>query len=134
MSREDDNIVLCAIGQLTLKTEDDNPEQLESILRSARKNRVFSSSPYGQEYIRKTADRLKQLSSDENAAFNAMIRRSDKKTEDLFRDLDESLFQMASQHTARNTEKLVWFVLALSLINTIALFFIALFVWNLNMV
>ena len=132
MSR-DDNTVLCAIGQLTLKTEDDDPGQLEAILRSARKNRMFLSSPYGREYIQKTEEKLKRLSSDENASFNAMIRRSDKKTEDLFRDLDESLFQMASQRTARNTERLVWVVLALSMINSIALFFIALFVWNLNM-
>ncbi len=132
MSR-DDNTVLCAIGQLTLKTEDDDPGQLEVILRSARKNRMFLSSPYGREYIQKTEEKLKRLSSDENASFNAMIRRSDKKTEDLFRDLDESLFQMASQRTARNTERLVWVVLALSMINSIALFFIALFVWNLNM-
>ena len=77
--------------------------------------------------------RIRTLSGGDTAVLDAMIRRSDKKTEELFRDLDESLMDIASQRTARNTEKLVWVILALTILDTIAILFTALFVWNLNM-
>ena len=133
MIREDDRAVLCMIGQLTLKTDENNIEQLNAILNGAKKNKLFLTSPYGKRYIAHMEARIRTLSGGDTAVLDAMIRRSDKKTEELFRDLDESLMDIASQRTARNTEKLVWVILALTILDTIAILFTALFVWNLNM-
>lgn len=146
MSRENDDAVLIAIGQITVKMDYDNPEHLGFILNTVRSSELFVDSEYGKRYISMLEGRLERAKADEpvaidesNAfgidkeAFGDLIRQSDEKTESLFRDIDESLFQVASQHTTQNTQKLVWVILGICVIDTIIMFFVALFVWKLNM-
>ena len=61
------------------------------------------------------------------------MKAADQKTENLFKDIDASMLSLASQRTARTTKKLAWTILTLTIINTIGLVFIALFLWKLNL-
>ena len=133
MSRENDDAVLLAIGQITDKMDYDNPDHLRFILSTIRKSDSFLASAYGKRYIKKISDRLTLLSKDETAPIEKLIKKSDEKTEELFREIDDSLFQVASQRTTRSTQRLVWIILGLTMIDTVVIFFMALFVWNLNM-
>ncbi len=151
MSRENDDAVLQAIGQITVKMDYDNPEHLGFILNIVRSSDRFVASDYGKRYISWLEKRLEKLkassekttgsASPENQKaaaidsefFGDLIRQSDEKTESLFRDIDESMFQVASQRTSQNTQKLVWVILGLCAVNTVIMFFVALFVWKLNM-
>ena len=148
MSRENDDAVLIAIGQITVKMDYDKPEHLGFILNTVRSSDRFVESVYGKRYISMLEDRVERLSTGEDTrygevgtgnsgidseAFGDLIRQSDERTESLFRDIDESLFQVASQRTTQNTQKLVWVILGLCVIDTVIMFFVALFVWKLNM-
>ena len=133
MSRENDEAVLLAIGQITDKMDYDNPEHLRFILKTVKNSNSFLVSAYGKRFIKKISDRLNVISNGESASLEKLIKQSDKKTEDLFREIDDSLFQVASQKTTRSTQRIVWLILGLTLINTVAICFTALFVWKLNM-
>ena len=133
MSREKDNSVLIAIGQITDKMDYDNPEHLKFILKTVMKSEAFLSSPYGKRYAKKISDRLKSMENGGSVPIEKLIKQSDEKTENLFREIDSSLFQVASQRTTRSTQRLTWVILALTLLNTVVIFFVALFVWKLNM-
>lgn len=133
MSRENDEAVLRAIGQITVKMDYDNPEHLRLILRTVQKSDGFLNSAYGKQYIRSINEKLRHVNGTADVALDDLIRQSDEKLENLFRDIDDSLYQVASQKTMRTTQKLVWINLGLTVINAIAIFFIALYVWNLNM-
>ena len=50
--------------------------------------------------------------------------------EDLFKDMDDSLMKLASQRTVGTIKKLAWINMALSVINSIVIFFLALFLWK----
>lgn len=50
--------------------------------------------------------------------------------EDLFKDMDDSLMQLASQSTVGTIKKLSWINITLSIINSIVIFFLALFLWK----
>ncbi len=140
MNNINDEAVLKAIGQITDKTDFDDPKHLKFILKTISSSPGFLESQYGRRFYDKIKSRLENLSSQqrtdsssETIMVGELIKQSDEKTESLFRDIDESLFQVASQRTSRTTQKLVWVILGLSLVNTIALFFVALFLWKLNM-
>ena len=77
--------------------------------------------------------RLARPKAEGNNAIDSLIRESDKKTIDLLHEIDESLFRVASQKTTRSTQKIVWVNVAITVLNTVAIFFLALFVWKLNM-
>lgn len=50
--------------------------------------------------------------------------------EDLFKDMDDSLMQLASQSTVGSIKKLMLINITLSIINSIVIFFLALFLWK----
>ena len=133
MSRENDEAVLRAIGQITVKINDNDPNELKFVLKTIHTSEGFLRSEYGRAYIKKITARIESLTGDKGPSVYELIQRSDEKTESLFRDIDDSLFQVASQRTSESTQKLTWVVLALSVINTVMVFFVALFVWKLNM-
>lgn len=147
MSKEKDRAVLCAIGQITDKMDLDDPKHLKYVLDTVVKSDDFCRSEYGKRFIGKMRDKLARLTKEQavyktaqpvsyaqdTVGLDELIRLSDEKTQGLFRDMDDILFQVASQHTTRTTQRLVWIVVALTLINTIVLFFIAYVVWRLSM-
>ena len=133
MSRENDRSVLAAIGQITDKMDYDNPDHLKVILNTVRKSDAFLSSPYGKRYVKKITDRLKSMENGGSVPIEKLIKQSDEKTKRLFREIDDSLFQVASQKTTRSTQRLTWVILALTLLNTVVICFIAFLVWKLNM-
>ncbi len=133
MNRENDNAVLQAIGQIIDKMDFDNPQHLRFVLNTVKKSDAFLSSPYGRRFEKKIADRLNSMQKSGSAPIEKLIKQSDEKTENLFREIDSSLFQVASQKTTRSTQRLTWVILALTLVNTVVVFFVALFVWKLNM-
>ena len=133
MNRENDNAVLQAIGQIIDKMDFDNPQHLRFVLNTVKKGDVFLSSPYGRRFEKKIADRLNSMQKSGSAPIEKLIKQSDEKTENLFREIDSSLFQVASQKTTRSTQRLTWVILALTLVNTVVVFFVALFIWKLNM-
>lgn len=55
---------------------------------------------------------------------------SDISIEELFKDMDDSLLQLASQVTAKTIKRLSWINIALSVVNFIMIFFLALFLWK----
>ena len=55
---------------------------------------------------------------------------SDISIEELFRDMDDSLLQLASQGTAKTIKRLSWINIALSVVNFIMIFFLTLFLWK----
>ena len=131
MTKKDiDDAVLKAIGQIAVKMDFDNPAHLKFILGTVSTSATFMDSEIGPK-LTGQLERDGELMDLE--PLEALIRRSDEKTKSLFREIDESLFHLASQQTARNTQKLVWTILALTLINTITLIFVALFIWKVNM-
>lgn len=131
MSKEKDRSVLCAIGQITDKMDLDDPKHLKYVLDTVAKSDDFKQSAYGTRFIERMKLKLARMSQEQTV--DELIRQSDEKTQGLFRDMDDILFQVASQHTTRTTQRLVWFTVALTIINTIVLFFIALLVWRLSM-
>ncbi len=145
MSRENDETILIAIGQITLRTDFDDPKQLNVLIRKIGANEAFMESRFGQAFynkiklqLQKTANQRASMQSvagraNREDSLGELIRQSDEKTENLIRDIDESLFQVASQKTTRTTQKIVWSVLAFSIVNTIGIFFVALFLWKMNM-
>lgn len=140
MSKENDDTVLRAIGQLTCKVNYDDPKAIKTLIGLVKKSPDFQLSSYGRKYLGILQDRLQKLSINEteegaigSAAVADRIRRSDEKTEQLFQSIDESLFQVASQKTSRKIERLVWVVLAFAVIDAVAVIFVALFLWKLNM-
>ena len=139
MTKKDiDDAVLKAIGQIAVKMDFDNPAHLKFILGTVSTSATFMDSEIGRKFAKKISAKLTgQLERDgelmDIEPLEALIRRSDEKTKSLFREIDDSLFHLASQQTARNTQKLVWTILALTLINTITLIFVALFIWKVNM-
>ena len=124
---------MLAIGQITDKMDYDDPKHIEFILEKISNSREFMDSAYGRKFIEKLNVKLKKLMEDHVYQIDDLIRQSDEKTENLFRDIDDSLLQLASQRTSRKIQKLLWVVLGFSVINTIVVFFVALYVWNLNM-
>ena len=50
--------------------------------------------------------------------------------EELFKDMDDSLLQLASQVTAKSIKRLSWVNIALGIVNFIMTFFLALFLWK----
>ncbi len=50
--------------------------------------------------------------------------------EELFKDMDDSLLQLASQVTAKSIKRLSWVNIAISIVNFIMTFFLALFLWK----
>ena len=151
MSRDNDDAVLRAIKQINAKVDYDNPDHLRLILQMVKKSEGFLNSAYGRQYIRSINERLAHPKAVKSPTkgnerpdpskeepkgdllLDEYLRQSDEKLEGFFRDIDDNLFHVASQSTMRTTQKLVWFNLGLTVINTIVIFFIALFVWNLNM-
>ena len=133
MNNNKERAVLCAIGQITDKINYDNPDHLRYALQVVSKSDDFKNSTYGKRYIEKIGKRLQLLNAANTVPVEELIRQSDAKTKDLFRDMDDILFQVASQHTTRTTQRLVWVIVALTIINTMILFYIALLVWRLNM-
>lgn len=151
MSRENDDAVLRAIKQIEAKMDYENPKHLRLILQMVQKSDGFLSSVYGKQYISSIKERLAHIEnkahmSEEKSEndpsrtgqrtsmdLDQYLRQSDEKLESFFRDVDDSLFQVASQKSMRTAQKLLWFNLGLTVINTIVIFFIALYVWNLNM-
>ena len=132
MSRKEDEAVLQAIGQITVRTDFDNPQELQKILQTVSRSEGFRSSAYGKAFIEKIKKKLNNPNSASSLGMEQALKRSENRMVGLFRDMDESLLQMASQRTLRNMEKTVWGVLALSVVDTIAIFFIAYFLWRLN--
>ena len=151
MSKEKDRAVLCAIGQITDKMDLDDVKHLRYVLETVVKSDDFRQSVYGKRFIERMRKKLVRITQ-EQAVYKApdtvqqqavqrestigldeLIRQSDEKTQGLFRDMDDILFQVASQHTTRTTQRLVWFTVALTIINTIVLFFVAYIVWRLSM-
>ena len=151
MSKEKDRAVLCAIGQITDKMDLDDPKHLRYVLDTVVKSDDFRQSVYGTRFIDKMRKKLVRITQEQavyktpdtgqalsvqsgsTVGLDELIRQSDEKTQGLFRDMDDILFQVASQHTTRTTQRLVWFTVALTVINTIILFFIAYVVWRLSM-
>lgn len=133
MSNNNENAVLSLIGQITLKINMDDDADLKRVLQIVENNGTFQNSKSGREYIRMIKTRLARPKAEGNNAIDSLIRESDKKTIDLLHDIDESLFRVASQKTTRSTQKIVWVNVALTVLNTVAIFFLALFVWKLNM-
>ena len=144
MSKEKDRAVLCAIGQITDKMDLDDPKHLRYVLDTVVKSDDFRQSVYGTRFIERMQKKLVRITQeqaiytttpaqDATAGLDELIRQSDEKTQGLFRDMDDILFQVASQHTTKTTQRLVWFTVALTVINTIILFFIAYVVWRLSM-
>ena len=133
MNNDNENAVLSLIGQITLKINMDDDADLKRVLQIAENNGTFQNSKNGREYIRMIKTRLARPKAEGNNAIDSLIRESDKKTIDLLHDIDESLFRVASQKTTRSTQKIVWVNVAITVLNTVAIFFLALFVWKLNM-
>ena len=50
--------------------------------------------------------------------------------EELFKDMDDSLLQLASQVTAKSIKRLSWVNIAIGIVNFIMTFFLALFLWK----
>ena len=133
MNNDNENAVLSLIGQITLKINMDDDADLKRVLQIAENNGTFQNSKNGSEYIRMIKTRLARPKAEGNNAIDSLIRESDKKTIDLLHEIDESLFRVASQKTTRSTQKIVWVNVAITVLNTVAIFFLALFVWKLNM-
>lgn len=145
MSKEKDRAVLCAIGQITIKMDLDDPKHLRYVLDTVVESDDFRQSAYGKRFIDRLQKKLLRIkqeqavgaatqpTQDATVGLDELIRLSDEKTQGLFRDMDDILFQVASQHTTRTTQRLVWFTVALTVINTIVLFFVAYIVWRLSM-
>lgn len=80
------------------------------------------------EFVMEASNESKSLPPTKTAGY------SDKnQIEELFRDIDDSLLQVASQNTVRSIKKLTWITLGLTIFNTIAIFFLVLFLWKFMM-
>ena len=67
-----------------------------------------------------------------NSSSGASDNRNDEDItiEELFKDMDDSLLQLASQVTAKSIKRLSWVNIAISIVNFIMTFFLALFLWK----
>ncbi len=133
MSSENDQAVLAAIGQIALKTDFNDPEDRKRILAAVGRSKAFSESAYGKTFIEHIEKTYKDTTPKNDGSIEELINRSDQKTENLIRDLDESLFHVASQETTRSMQNMIWVNIGLSVASVVMLIFIALFVWKLNM-
>ncbi|MBO6214659.1 MAG: hypothetical protein J6N76_03880 [Lachnospiraceae bacterium] len=138
MSDENEQAVLAAIGQIALKTDFNDPEDVSRILSAVSRSKGFSESACGKafiEHIKKTYSgaSVRSEGGAGDPTIEELINRSDQRTENLFRDLDESLFHVASQETTRSVHSLMWINVGLSVVSVVIMIFVALFVWKLNM-
>ena len=62
-----------------------------------------------------------------------VLKNSDERAENRFRDIDDSLLQLASQKPLKSTKRLVWVAIGIGVINLVAMVFVGLFLWKLNM-
>ena len=133
MEKNTDETVLISMGRIMDKMDFDNPEHLKYIIQKLDGNKTFQSSAYGRRFLDKVKKLLKNRTADNVTQVNELISKSDKKTEDFFRDVDDTLLRMASQKTSRSIQRVTWVILAISLINVVVTVFMAVYVWRLNM-
>lgn len=76
--------------------------------------------------MQKQVERQNPASGGNNSQTNDQM----SSIEDLFKDMDDSLMQLASQSTVGTIKKLSWINITLSIINSIVIFFLALFLWK----
>ena len=133
MEKNNDETVLISMGRIMDKMDFDNPEHLKYIVEKLNGNKSFQSSAYGRRFLDKVNKLLKNRTSDNVTQVNELISKSDKKTEDFFRDVDDTLLRMASQKTSRSIQRLTWVILSISLINLVVTFFMAMYIWRLNL-
>ena len=133
MEKNNDETVLISIGKIMDKMDFDNPAHLEYIVQKLNGNKSFQSSAYGRRFIAKVKKLLENRTADDVTKVNALINKSNKKTEEFFRDVDDTLLRMASQKTTRSIQRLTWVILGICLINTVAICFVAIYIWRLNL-
>ena len=133
MEKNNDETVLISMGRIMDKMDFDNPEHLKYIVNKLKGNKTFQSSAYGRRFIDKVNKLLKKRTTDNVTQVNELISKSDKKTEEFFRDVDDTLLRMASQKTSRSIHRLTWVILAVGMINVVITAFIAVYIWQLNM-
>ncbi len=66
----------------------------------------------------------------ENVSISQPKHGGSSPIEDLIKDMDDSLLQLASQSSVGTIKKLMWVNVALSIVNSIVIFFLALFIWR----
>ncbi len=133
MEKNNDETVLISMGRIMDKMDFDNPEHLKYIVEKLEGNKSFQASAYGRRFIDKVRKLLKNRTTDNVSQVNELISKSDKKTEDFFRDVDDTLLRMASQKTTRSIQRLTWVILSITLINTVVIVFMAAYIWRLNL-
>ncbi len=133
MEKNNDETVLISMGRIMDKMDFDNPEHLKYIVEKLEGNKSFQASVYGRRFIDKVRKLLKNRTTDNVSQVNELISKSDKKTEDFFRDVDDTLLRMASQKTTRSIQRLTWVILSITLINTVVIVFMAAYIWRLNL-
>ena len=132
MEKNNDETVLISMGRIMDKMDFDNPEHLKYIAEKLDGNKTFQSSEYGRRFTDKINKLLKKRTTDNVVQVNELISKSDKRTQEFFRDVDDTLLRMASQKTTRSIQRLTWVILAISLINVVATIFIGVYIWHLN--
>ena len=158
MNREDEKRIVATICRLSQEYDYQNMQDVNRVLKLVGNNQLFSQSGYGKRYIDRLSAVNEGIASDDcvlcgKKAADRVIcdncrhiadrytQRPQKTTEkqavdaavlieDLFKDMDDSLIQLASQSTVRTIKKLSWINILLSIINSIAIFFLALFLWK----
>lgn len=74
--------------------------------------------------ISSTANNPSDIAADNYSSTNEIS------IEELFKDMDDSLLQLASQVTAKSIKRLTWINIAIGVLNFIVLFFLTLFLWK----
>ena len=89
MEKNNDETVLISIGKIMDKMDFDNPAHLEYIVQKLDGNKSFQASAYGRRFIAKVKKLLENRTADDVTKVNALINKSNKKTEEFFRDVDD---------------------------------------------
>ena len=114
----------------------DGEDETECIrCKADTKNRVLCMECINEAYLRNKAPQS-SVSIDEEAMIRELsqvLKNSDERAENRFRDIDDSLLQLASQKTLKSTKRLVWVAIGIGVINLVAMVFVGLFLWKLNM-
>ena len=108
---------------------------LNSQINSTQSTRAQSQTVYSREPQTRPAPQTHELSRTEPQEMSAAsyggereIASSTAKLEELFRDMDDSLMQLASQNSVRIIKKLTWISVGIGAVNTSILVFLILYI------
>lgn len=109
------------------------PTYVESATTPAPQQNVVEAPTEDVATMNNTQQPVEQPAVDTHSVVPKDISKDiseDISIEELFKDMDDSLLQLASQSTAKSIKRLTWINIGLSVVNLIMIFFLTLFLWQ----